>query len=89
MSNDKRKLTEEQQKVVDDAAASVARAYKEARSRVLEAGVDLDGEGGSQCGQCGCKAYVHGTGASEDGLGPCRRTSPARCGHDWVSHEVF
>lgn len=89
MSNGGRKLTQEQQKVVDEAAATVAKAYGDARSRVLEAGVDLNGDGTSKCRLCGCDSFVFGTSSSEDGLGNCRRTSPAGCGHDWESHDVF
>ncbi|MYS78927.1 DUF6422 family protein [Embleya scabrispora] len=85
MSSGKRKLTEEQQKVVEDAAASVAKAYDDARARVLDAGVDPDEGGGTPCRRCGCDSFIFGA----DGLNKCKRTSPARCGHDWMSHDVF
>ncbi|WP_328929897.1 hypothetical protein OG429_38495 [Streptomyces sp. NBC_00190] len=79
-------VTEEQQKVVDDATASIADAYADARSRVSEAGVDLGGEPeGTPCRKCGCKSFVLGTGG---GL-ICTRTHPAPCGHHFTSHDVF
>jgi hypothetical protein len=89
MSDGRMNLTEEQQKVVEDAAASVAKAYSDARSRVLEAGVELDEDGGTPCRLCGCDSFVFGRGTSDAGISVCRRTSPARCGHNWSKHDVF
>lgn len=89
MSDSRRILTEEQQKVVDDATARVADAYADASSRVSEAGVDLDGEpDGTPCREpeCGCKSFVLGTGTPSL---LCRRTHPARCGHHFTRHDVF
>ncbi|MGW1995290.1 DUF6422 family protein [Embleya sp. NPDC001921] len=85
VSGGKRKLTEEQQKVVDDAVTSVAEAYNDARSRVRAAGVNPDGGGGTPCRLCGCASFVLGG----DGLDECNRFSPTRCGHDWGVHDVF
>lgn len=82
MSNSKRNLTEEQQQVVHDAMRNVATAYAGARSRLLEAGVELNEDTLSPCNYCSCRFFIFPTHLSDDPF-KCGR---ATCPHDLNSH---
>ncbi|REE96860.1 hypothetical protein [Thermomonospora umbrina] len=73
-------LTPEQRAVIAEAESAALRRIRDARSRLVELGLEFKGEPGDfSCTRCDCDSY---RGVP---LQPCRTP---RCGHAFTLHNV-
>jgi hypothetical protein len=87
MAQERRKLTEEQRKILDEADAAVTRTYQEIRAKLLAAGWPEPTNGSSQCLVCDCEAFLPPTPGP--GHGNPLLCARSRCGHSFIRHDVF
>ena len=90
MGTDKRKLTEDQRKILNGSEAGIAQAFEELKRKLVGAGYEpAEAHGrapaweGTPCHQCDCPAFQH---SGLHGLLKCARPT---CGHGFVWHDVL
>jgi hypothetical protein len=79
MAGKRKKLTDDQLKALDDAAAVVSKAMKDAHAKLSPVGLKEPTNGSFQCLRCDCEHFVRGPNMI------CKRST---CGHHFVAHDV-
>jgi hypothetical protein len=82
-------MTEDQQKVVDDAQDSIAKIYIATREKLSTMGVHFEepDEGTTRCTVCDCESFIHRR--LPPNRPPDMRCARSGCGHFWARHDVF
>lgn len=81
MAKERRKLTGEQRKILDEADANITRAYQDAREKLSAAGWPEPTNESTECLVCDCEEFL-----PAHGIHRCARP---RCGHSIIRHVGF